>query len=251
MQSRPNNLEEEKEIDTEKSAIHHSLSKPSLSVKSVFMPSDVQDFIEGDMKISDYYYNIEDSDVPILFMDKKFPLKVMMKSRLERILQDKDSIMYECKRHVPRTQLFIDKEDVESQAYIKTTIFGLETVGDALIEIEELQNLLKDSRKLRLQRRRKETIRKIQKLKPLVRKTRNMHRNRIQEIKTMLEEVKIPPRIYKMVRPRPNRIVERVASKAVLDGGNVVGAKHCQSQYLMHVYTLREVYKKKGRKKKT
>ena len=47
-----------------------------------------------------------------------------------------------------------------------------------------------------------------------------------------------------------NTTIERVASKSVLEGGDVVSAKHCQGQYKMKVYTLRQVYKKRTRKQK-
>jgi len=42
-----------------------------------------------------------------------------------------------------------------------------------------------------------------------------------------------------------------VASKAVLlTGSNVVSAKHCQDQDEMKVYTLKQVYKKRTKKRK-
>ena len=228
-----------------KSPFHTSLN-PTTSMESVSMPSKVYDFIEGVQSLSEYEYDIKDSDFPILFTDKKLHLKVMMKSRLENILKDNEAIFYECKAETKRTSLHISKENVHPQPYIKTTLFGIETVGDALIKKENIQKILKNNKKLLLKERQKQAIQKLG--EEISIKEKNMTQSdMVEKAKSVLNINKIPAIIYTFV---PTKItIDRVASKAVLEGGNVVGAKHCQAQYKMKVYTLRQVYKKRTKKR--
>ena len=227
-------------------SFHASLVK-SPSIESVSMPSIVDDFIEGEQPLSEYEYDIKDSDFPILFTDMKFPIKVMMKSRLENLLKDNHAIFYECKKETIYDYLTIKPENVHPQPYMKTTVFGLETVGDALIKIENIQNILKDSKKMRLKERQKKAIRKIGEESSMKESNMTPQSNIVNKVKSVLKIEKIPPRIYTFVKTK--KTIERVASKAVLQRDNVVSAKHCQDQDKMTVYTLRQV--KKRTKKRT
>ena len=220
-----------------------SVSMPS--IKSVSMPSIGDDFYQV-QPLSEYEYDIKDSDFPILFTDKNFPLKVMMKSRLEKILKDNEAIFYECKAETPTTYYNISDGDVEPQPYLKTTVFGLETVGDALIKIENIQNILKDSKKIRLKERQKKAIQKLGE-ESSINEENMTQSDMVNKVNSVLK-MKIRPKIYTFVPTETT--IDRVASKAVLKGGNVVSAKHCQEQDQMTVYTLKQVYKKRTKKRK-
>ena len=228
------------------SPFHTSLQSTSF-IESVSMPSTVDDFIEGEQSLSKYEYDIKNTDFPILFTDKKFFLKVMMKSRLENILEENQAIFYECKKDTKTTSLFVSQEDVHPQPYIKTTVFGLETVGDALIKIENIQKILKDSKKIRLKERQKQAIRTLREGSFINNEKRNQS-YMVDKANSVLKIEKIPPRIYTFVETKTK--IKRVASKAVLESGSIVSAKHCQEQDEMMVYTLKRVYKKRTKKRK-
>ena len=225
---------------------HTSLNSKT-SIESVSLPSKADDFIVGPQSLSEYEYDIKDSDYPILFTDKKFPMKVLMKSRLEKILKDNHSIFYKCKAETKTTSLLITKENVHPQPYIKTTVFGLETVGDALIKIENIKNILKDSKKIRLKNRQKQAIRKLGE-EISINEENMTQRDMVKKANSVLKTEKIPPRIYTFVETVIE--IDRVASKAVIESRDVVSAKHCQRQDKMKVYTLRQVYKKRTKKRK-
>ena len=229
------------------SPFHASLVK-SPSIESISMPSIGDNFIDGEEPLSEYEYDIEDLDFPILFTDMKFPLKVMMKSRLEKLLQDNEAIFYKCKKETATTSLGIYPKDVHPQPYMKTTVFGLETVGDALIKIENIQNILKDSKKIRLKDRQKQAIRKLGEESSMKEANMTPQSNMINKVNSVLKIEKIPPRIYTFVPTKTE--IKRVASKAVLERMGVVSRKHCQDQIKMTVYTLKQVSKKRTKKRK-
>lgn len=225
----------------------HTSLNSTTSIESVSLPSKADDFIMGPQSLSEYDYDIKDSDYPILFTDKKFPMKVIMKSRLEQILKDNHSIFYKCKAETKTTSLLITKKDIHPQPYIKTTVFGLETVGDALIKIENIKHILKDSKKIRLKNRQKQAIRKLGE-EISINEENMTQSDMVKKANSVLKTEKIPPRIYSFVAT--GTTIDRVASKAVLTGSNVVSAKHCQDQDEMKVYTLKQVYKKRTKKRK-
>ena len=106
---------------------------------------------------------------------------------------------------------------------------------------------MKDSKKIRLKNRQKQAIRKLGE-EISINEENMTQSDMVKKANSVLKTEKIPPRIYTFVETKTT--IDRVASKSVLEGGNVVSAKHCQEQDKMTVYTLREVYKKRTKKRK-
>jgi WD40 repeat protein len=215
-----------------------------ISPESMTLRSKVDDYDNDrfSVGIEQYDFDIGNSDIPILFADKKQNMKVFMKSRLETLLKDDRNIMYECKSEVPTTSLYITNKKVLSQSFLQTSVLGISSIGAALVKTSDVEEILKDNKKTRITHRQKKTIKELS----TIASSATSYKKKINATrKLFLKDEKITPKIYTFVRT--NKKIDRVASQAVINGENVVGAHHCQEQQTWTVYTLKEVTRRKTR----
>ena len=216
--------------EEKRKAINGSLSssRSSPSVETSLPPSIVYDIIELEEKpISAYKYSINEANFPILFADKN-DYKVIMRSDLEKVLQNTNNIMYECKPSTPLDHLAITRKQVRPTAYLQTSILGIQTASVGVVELSSIQKTI-TSLKKRMDHNRKQTQKKLSAIKS----------NTSARKKTLLD-TKIMPQIYKL-KPIKDKKLERLASETVLQqkGANfAVSANHCQNMAPVQVYKL-------------
>ena len=190
--------------------------------------------------ISAYKYSATEEDFPILFADKN-DYKVIMRLDLEKVLQDTNNIMYECKPKTPFDHLAITRNQVRPTAYLQTSVLGIQIASVGVVELSSIQKTIK-SLKERMDHNRKQTQKKLSAIKSTT-----------SARKKALLDTKIMPYIYKLI-PIKNKKLDRLASKTVLLQKGVdfaVSANHCQNMTPVQVYKLIKVKGKIASKKRS
>jgi surface protein len=117
-------------------AFHGSLpsSRSSSSVKTSLPRSIVHDVIELEEKpISAYKYSPKEDNFPILFADKN-DYKVIRSLDLEKVLEDTNNIMYECKPSTLNTLIAINRDQVRPTAYLQTSVLGIQLASVGVVD---------------------------------------------------------------------------------------------------------------------
>ena len=195
-----------------------------------------------------FKFKINDEDFPIMFVHGN-SMNVLTKSNLERILQDTTTLVYECSDHVPEDAICIRYDDLYSVVpYVQTASMGLSSGLTGLIKLSDIQDILNDTPKIRIKRNQQK---RIEELDELFRSEKPLDKDKqIERIKTILNDANVSPRIYmiKEVKSKGKpKVVERIVSERVLQGGSAVSGHHCQKGQEYPLYTLEEV--KKAKKK--
>jgi surface protein len=226
-----------KKYEQQREAIHGSLtsSRSSPSVKTSLPRSIVHDVIELEEKpISAYKYSPKEDNFPILFADKN-DYKVIRSLDLEKVLEDTNNIMYECKPNTPFNNLAIRRDQVRPTAYLQTSVLGIQLASVGVVELSSIRKTIK-SLKERMDHNRKQTQKKLSSIKS----------NKSARKKALLD-TKIMPSIYKLT-PINNKKLDRLASETVLQKKGVdyaVSSNHCQNMEPVQVYKLIKVKGKK------
>jgi surface protein len=232
-----------KKYEQQREAIHGSLpsSRSSPSVKTTLPRSIVHDVIELEEKpISAYKYSPKEDNFPILFADKN-DYKVIRSLDLEKVLQDTNNIMYECKPNTPFNNLAIRRDQVRPTAYLQTSVLGIQIASVGVVELSSIQKTIK-LLKERMDNNRKQTQKKLSSIKS----------NKSARKKALLD-TKITPYIYKLKAIKGKKL-ERLASETVLQQKGddyAVSANHCQNMEPVQVYKLIKVKGKSASKKKS
>ena len=234
---------EKYEQKQKREAIHGSLpsSRASPSVETSLPQSIVYDVIElGEKPISAYKYSPKDNNFPILFADKN-DYKVIMSLDLEKILEDTNNIMYECKPGTSYKILNVRRDQVKSTAYLQTSVLGIQIASVGVVDLSSIQKTIK-SLKERMEHNRKQTQKKLSAIKS----------NKSARKKALLD-TKIMPYIYKLKAIKGKKL-ERLASETVLQQKGIdyaVSANHCQKMEPVQAYKLIKVKGKSASKKRS
>jgi surface protein len=205
-----------------------SSSRSSPSVETSLPSPKVLDYIDLEEKpISAYKYSVYENNFPILFADKN-DYKVIMRLDLEKIIQDTNNIMYECKPSTHNTYVAINRDQVRPTAYLQTSVLGIQMASVGVVELSSIQKTIK-SLKERMDHNRKQTQKKLSAIK-----------SNSSARKKALLDTKIMPYTYKL-KPIKDKKLGRLASETVLQQKGAdfaVSANHCQNMEPVQVYKL-------------
>ena len=260
--------------DSSKKSIRSASAKRSLrDVESVELPSDIDDpFMTYDemkhetqkvqsadgnpaykihpLDTDKFKFTINNEDFPIMFVHGN-SMNVIAKSKLERIIRHRTTIVYECLSSLPEDASRISYDDLKSNVrYVQTSKMALSSGLTGLIKLSDIQDILNDTPKIRIKQNQKK---KIEELDELSRSDKPLEEKR-ERAKKLLNDANLSPRIYmiKEVKSKGKpKVVKRIVSESVLQGGSVVSGHHCQSGRNFPVYTLKEVKKANNKTRKS
>ena len=111
-----------------------------------------------------FKFTINNKDFPIMFVHGN-SMNVIAKSKLERIIRDRTTIVYECLSSLPERASRISYDDLKSNVrYVQTSKMGLSSGLTGLIKLSDILDILNDNTKIRIKQNQKKKIEELDEL---------------------------------------------------------------------------------------